>query len=379
MRILVNTISTKKHSGGAFQIANNYTIETLKHPEIDWIYVVSSDLDASLPNEIKKQSNYFVFPTQPDFFRSYYKVKKELKKLVKKTKPDVVYSITAPCYFSFEVPEVMRFTNPLVAHPNKYSWLVQPLGAKLRLLLYCWNQKRLIKNARYLITQTETTKQGILRITHLPENHVRVVNNVLPASFASQSNKHINNDSWREVACVGAPVPHKNFDIIPEVLRELKNNRINDVRFHITMPENHIIWIKIQKKLREYHLESLVINHGRLNQAELSDMYKHCQYCFLPTLLEVFSASTVEAMFYDLKIVATNFSFNKEVLKDSCLYYAPMNPIDAAKQFMRLFNDKELQESLSNNMRKQLKKYDNYEKHFNEILSFLIDVAEKKI
>lgn len=38
-----------------------------------------------------------------------------------------------------------------------------------------------MKKAHFFITQTETTKQGILRITGLPENHVCVVNNVLPS------------------------------------------------------------------------------------------------------------------------------------------------------------------------------------------------------
>ena len=70
MRILINTISTKKHAGGAYQIANNFVRKTLEHPEIEWIYVVSSDLDASLPDEMKGMENYHVFPTQPDYRRT---------------------------------------------------------------------------------------------------------------------------------------------------------------------------------------------------------------------------------------------------------------------------------------------------------------------
>lgn len=64
-------------------------------------------------------------------------------------------------------------------------------------------------------------------------------------------------------------------------------------------------------------------NYGRISQKELGAMYQRCQLCYLPTLLEVFSASTVEAMYFNLPIVATNFSFNTEVLADSSLYYEP--------------------------------------------------------
>lgn len=380
MRILVNTISTKKHSGGAYQIANNFVRKTLEHPEIEWIYVVSSDLDSVLPDEMKGRDNYHVYPTQPDYKSSYNRVKHELMDLESKDKPDVIYSITAPSYFTFETPEVMRFTNPLVAHPNKYSWRVQPLIARLRLLLYCWNQKRLIKKANYFITQTETTKKGILRITKLPDNHVCVVNNVLPAAFANQDRTHIDDGSpWIEIACVGAPVPHKNFDLLPSVIQELQKLGFDNVRFHTTIPENEPLWRTINEKLKKNGIEGNVKNHGRVTQQELAEMYRHCEFCYLPTLLEVFSASTVEAMFFDLKIVATDFSFNREVLGDACLYYEPMNAVDAAKQFARLFRDRELQSDFTERMKKQLSKYDNYDNHFNAILQFLFDVAENKI
>lgn len=380
MRILINTISTKKHSGGAYQIANNFVRKTLDHPEIEWIYVVSSDLDAVLPEEMKRKGNYHVFPTQPDYGGSYAQVKKELKELENLLRPNVIYSISAPSYFSFDTPEVMRFTNPLVAHPNKYSWRVQPLRARLRLMAYCWNQKRLIKKAKYFITQTETTKQGILKITHLPENHVCVVNNVLPAAFAKQDNTHIEDQSqWLEVACVGAPVPHKNFDLLPDVILELKKLGIENVRFHTTIPESESLWKVIKNRLEDNKINEHVMNHGRVTQQELAEMYRHCSFCYLPTLLEVFSASTVEAMFFDLKIVATDFEFNREVLGDSCLYYEPMNAADAARQFAKLIGDKELQVMFSEKMKKQLAKYDSYDRHFNAILDFLVAVVENKI
>lgn len=375
MRILVNTISTKKNAGGAFQIANNFVRKTLEHPDIDWIYVTSKDLDAILPDEMKGKGNYYVYPTQPDFKGSYKRVKHELRELERKVRPDVVYSITAPSYFSFEAVEVMRFTNPWVTHPNKYSWAVLSIGKRFKMWLYCLNQKRLIRNAHYFVTQTETTKQGLLRITGVPSENVAVVSNVLPAFFTHQDNSHINASEWCDFACVGAPVPHKNFDIIPDVLLELKKRGVEKVRFHTTIPEDDPMWRLIYSKLSVNHLEQNVVNYGRVSQAELAQMYRKCSYCFLPTLLEVFSASTIEAMFFGLKIVATDFPFNREVLGDSCLYYEPMNAADAAIKIMNLIDDKAMQDDLSMKMKSHLTLYDKYDKHFDLILGFLKKVA----
>ena len=104
-------------------------------------------------------------------------------------------------------------------------------------------------------------------------------------------------------------------------------------------------------------------------------MYRRCQLCFLPTLLEVFSASTVEAMYYGLPIVATDFDFNKEVLGDSSLYYEPKNAKDAAILFAKLISDECLQEECKKKMKKQLIKFNDYDAHFNAIKDYLVHIV----
>lgn len=377
MRILVNTVSNKKISGGAFQISQNFLLKTLEHRDVEWYYITSQDLDDVIGEQFNniRGKRYFSLPTQPDFKHTYAKVKKQIKLLEQQIKPDVVYSITAPSYFTFEATEVMRFTNPLVTHPNKYSKSTQTWIERIRTWLYCKNQVRLMKKAHFFITQTETTKQGILRITGLPENHVCVVNNVLPSVFKQMDNTPIVEDDFINIACVGNPVPHKNFDILPDVLIELKRLGIENVRFHTTIPFDHPLNNKLKKHLNELGMMKNWKNYGRISQKELGAMYQRCQLCYLPTLLEVFSASTVEAMYFNLPIVATNFSFNTEVLADSSLYYEPKNAKAAAQQLAKLIEDKALQEEMKEKMKIQLAKYGDYDKHFNAIKAFLLEVA----
>ena len=355
-------------------------LRSLEDSDIEWYYITSKDVDDAIGEKFAhlKGTKYFVFPTQPDFRGSYRRVKKELAELEVKINPDVVYSITAPSYFTFKTKEVMRFTNPWVTHPNKYSWSTYSFNSKIKQWLYCLNQRRLMRAAYAFITQTETTKKGIMRITGKSSEKVCVVSNVLPGVFKSMDNTPIVEDDYVNIACVGNPVPHKNFDILPDVLIELKNKGINNVRFHTTIPFNDPLNRKLEKKIVELGMMNNWKNHGRISQKELGVMYQHCQLCFLPTLLEVFSASTVEAMFFQLPIVATNFPFNTEVLADSCLYYEPKNAKEAAKQIATLISNNELQEKLKEKMQDQLVKYGNYDKHFNAIKEYLVEVANMK-
>lgn len=381
MKILINTISTKKHSGGAFQISQNFMLKSLEHSDVEWYHITSQDVDDAIGYKFAhlKGTHYFVFPTQPDLCGTYKQVKKQVAELEAKIQPDVVYSITAPSYFSFKTREVMRFTNPWVTHPNKYSWSTMSFLSKLKQWLYCLNQKRLMKAAYAFVTQTETTKKGIMRITGKPTEKVCVVNNVLPGVFKTMDNTPIVEDDWINVACVGAPVPHKNMDIIPDVIDELSKIGIKNVRFHTTIPVDNPMMAKVVDRCAELGYKDRLINHGRVSQKELGEMYRRCQFCFLPTLLEVFSASTVEAMYFNLPIIATDFPFNTEVLADACLYYEPKNAKDAANQLAKMIADKELQATMRERMARQLAIYGDYDAHFNAIKEYLVKVATKEI
>lgn len=381
MKVIINTISTKKHAGGAFQISQNFMLKSLEHPDVEWYHITSQDVDDAIGEKFEhlKGTHYFVFPTQPDFQGSYKQVKKQVAELEEKIQPDVVYSITAPSYFTFKTREVMRFTNPWVTHPNKYSWSTLSLKSKLHYYFYGLNQKRLMKAAYAFVTQTETTKKGIVRVTGKPVEKVKVVNNVLPGVFKTMDNTPVVEDDWINIACVGNPVPHKNFDIIPYVIDELAKIGLDHVRFHTTIPDNSPMYQLVVNKTEEMGYHNRVINHGRVTQRELAGMYQRCQFCFLPTLLEVFSASTLEAMYFNLPIVATDFPFNTEVLADACLYYEPKNAKDAAVKLAKMISDKDMQATMRERMKRQLAIYGDYDAHFNAIEEYLIQVAKKEI
>lgn len=382
MRIVVNTISTKKHSGGAYQIAYNFLMETLHHQgeELEWYYITSSDVDELVGKEFRalKGNRYFVFPTQPDFKGSYKSVKKDLKAWEDVYKPDVIYTISSPCYFTFRTPEILRFANAWVTNPNKEAWKSMPWKAWLRMKIYRLNQIRMLHKAEYIITQSETVGRGLRRITGLPEENISVVPNVLPKVFAAvQVSKNID-DRWIDINSAAAPVPHKNLNIIPKVLVVLKEEYgVENVRFHLTIPEGHEMLKSINNECAQYGISDRIINHGRCTQQQLIEVYNRCCMCFLPTLLETFSASSLEAMYFGQYIVATDYEFNREVIEDAGVYYKPTDAKDAAQKINAILSDKEMRLKMEERMKDRLSHYNDYDKHFNSILDFLVKVAVK--
>lgn len=245
--------------------------------------------------------------------------------------------------------------------------------------LHIWLLKKLVRRIPFIITQTEAVKQGLITdLGKKPEN-IRVINNVLPAVYTSLDNAPIKEQSsWVEIPAVGNG-EHKNLDIIPYVLKELEvSYGIRNYRFHITLPQSSSIFHVIEEKIKEFGVEDRIVNHGNLKQQDLAILYRRCRISFLPSVLEVFSASTIESMYFQLPTVATNLSFNTEVFADSCLYYTPKNFKEAAKQIIKAVTDEKVRRDLQSKMKKQLLKFSSFEKYFNDTVDFLVEVGSGK-
>ena len=381
MKILINVVNAR-NIGGGFQVVFNFILKTQVYtrPDVEWYYAVSERLDSFLNDTFRSnvaKGHYFVFPDQPDFKRTYWRVKRELRRLEEKINPDVIYSPLSPGYFFFKHKEVMRFANAWSTNATSYAWKTLPFKPKLRTMIYNIMQRALLRRAKYIITQTETVRGGLLRVTGLPENRVFVVPNVLPAVLQDIDPTPLEADvKWIDIAAVGGQMPHKNLEIIPEVLRVLKEKyQLTNVRFHTTLPADSGVWWRIENGLKESGLTENVVNHGNMRLVDLADLYRHCRFCFLPTVLETFSASTIEAMYFDLKTVASNLSFNTEVMQDACLYFEPMNAESAADKFVQIISDKALQDELSGKMKERLKNYTDFRKYYDNTVDFLIKVG----
>lgn len=382
MRYILNAIIAKKSGAGGFQISCNFARAALKDSRTDWHLVVSEDVGDFIRPEFEPtlfNERVHVFPTQPRR-HTYFSVRRELRILMDELKPNVVYSILAPSYFFFNCPEVMRccnawdlipFSHPVFKIVNHSLALRMKLKAQL--IIY------LMRRAKYFMTQTEEAKKGICRVTRTSENNVGVVPNVLNRMFSDAQRTPIEHESFN-IVLVGAPAPHKNIKILPEVARLLRYKyKCKDIRFVTTFDENIIHHIGLVDKFREYEIEDMWINVGRKSQKELIDIYRTADMGFFPSLLETFSATLLEYMCFGLPSVISDMTFNTEVMGDAALTYPPFNTEYAADQIFKIYNNKTLQENLRQKGFIQLQKFADFDKYYNDTLQFLTDVADKNI
>jgi len=109
-----------------------------------------------------------------------------------------------------------------------------------------------------------------------------------------------------------------------------------DFRFTLTLPED---WPQVQgilARARELGVEGYLNNLGKVAVTDTPDLYARSHLCFLPSLLEVFSAVYPECLCTGVPLVTTDMRFSRDICQDAAAYYRPGDARSAAGQIIEL-------------------------------------------
>lgn len=343
MKIIINTATINQ--GGAVQVALNLINYTINDPKHNYYYIIPKIIKSSGFLDLTNQ-DYIVVDKSPAKILNARSTKKKMKKFEARVRPDIIYSVGAPSYVFFKNLEVLRLTNPGIIGLNKIAWSTFSLFEKIKLIVRVKIQKRFIKKTHYIITQTEAAKKNINQNLKISKKNIVVIPNTYSSVFKpKRSNPKTNK---LNILCLSAPYPHKNLSIIPLVARELLLKGIINFIFFITIPahiDNKEVR-KLQHYIKKYNLEKNIVNLGKVNLEDCPDLYEMASIVFLPTLLEIFSATHIEAIAMNVPIVTTDMDFCHEVCKGGALYFRPKDYKHAASQIYRLYHNSKLRENL---------------------------------
>ncbi|MDX2281763.1 MAG: glycosyltransferase [Saprospiraceae bacterium] len=265
----------------------------------------------------------------------------------KQFNPDLVYSIGFPSYIFFKKPEVGRYTNPWEINREPLPWhTISGRKNKIRIKLGIWYRILWARRANYIETQTDAAKEGIATRVRFPKNRIKVIPNS-PNSLFIEAGQQLKESNFFEkkdsiVFCLSAGYRHKNLDIIPDVAQEIVKRIGNCPLFILTLPNDSIVWNIIKEKATDTGTLSYIQNIGPIKLKTCIEYYQKARIVFLPTLLEVFSATYVEAMAMKVPIVTTDLDFAHDNCKQAAVYFEKENPVDAADKILALMTDSSL-------------------------------------
>jgi glycosyltransferase involved in cell wall biosynthesis len=132
------------------------------------------------------------------------------------------------------------------------------------------------------------------------------------------------------IGYLGRNYPHKNLIILPEVLYILRNEFKLNVNFYVTLTESE--W-----ETCSLNFKKSINNVGSLSLPQCPSYFKELDGVILPSLLECFSATPLEALIMGKPIFLSDRQFNKDVIGDFGIYFDPLDVLDIANSINNYF------------------------------------------
>ena len=348
MKILVNLSNLKM--GGALQVAYSFLVEllSLKSNEHEFHVVLSKELENEFIDKeggVFSKFKVYKLQNQPAYAFKGKKARKELDNLENLIKPSCVFSVFGPTYWKPKTIHVAGFAAGWTINPDSIAFDVLSFKEKIKKKFQ--NKIKLkssVSETDLFIVETEVVRQRLNKYGKVSLGNIHVVGN----TYGNQYNQKIDIESFKlppksnenefRLVTISANYPHKNLKILCKLVDVLKNRKVN-VKFYVTLKENE--YNSLFKNYDDY-----IVNLGHVKVQDCPAVYKQCDALFLPTLLESFTASYVEAMIMELPILTSDIDFARNLCGEAALYFNPLDAKDIADKIELLISDKTIFENL---------------------------------
>ena len=355
MRVLINASNLKK--GGGVQVALSLIEEFYSFDSFSFHLVVSDsvfkqlNLDGSNPNFLI--SKYNLKPTVGKVFFGYDSF---LSKVEKEFKPDWVFTVFGPSYWIPKSKHLMGYAVPHYLYNDSPFYRIITFNEKISVFLLkvlCFIS--LTKSKNFYWVETEDVKIRLSKFLSINSSHIQVISNTCHSVFDKEIPFSIekfdvffNKVSCKKAITISSNYLHKNLNVINRIVPILKHKKI-DFTFFLTLPETDF---------NSYDFDNeYVENLGPVDISDCPYLYSKVDFLFLPTLLECFSASYVEAMKMKIPILTSNLSFARGVCGNAAEYFDPLDEEDIVKKIVFLINNESRVSQLISEGERKLKEF----------------------
>ncbi len=371
IRLLVNTSMLR--FGGAVQVALSFIHECRRHAEHEFHVVLGPGVAASL-NETDFPANFQFYHKSFGVvgLRTPRRVQREMAALEARIQPDCIVTTSGPSYWRSRAPHLMGFNLGLYIYPESPYLRDLPRVRKFRLSARRWLHCRYFRrDADAFIVQTNDVNRRVRDLFHTDQVHTVTNNHNAwysdPPTFGPRLPPR-GADTFR-LLTLSSYYPHKNLDLIPNVIEALPERISARVEFVLTLSEH-----EYKARIGAVLPDQIQLT-GPVSPPECPSLYAECDAMFLPTLSECFSASYPEAMKMRKPIITSDLGFARSICGDAALYFAPRDAASAAQQITRLVDDAALRHSLRERGAGRLAAFDTPAQRADKIL----EICEKLI
>lgn len=267
-----------------------------------------------------------------------------LTKRIDDLAPDVIFSMG-----NFSVPssrkQVVLFMWPYATYPegeiwDRMSWKdVQTRKAKIATF-----RKRL-KYADVVAPQTQTSAERLKRyypeIKELCVVPTAVALNQFKQPLSGERSAFDWSQPGKKLLCLTRYYPHKNLEILVQLARLIKFHEKPYSVITTIADEQHVGAAQLIEQIKQEEVQEVIHNIGPVPMDEVPALYEQTDGLLLPTLLESFSGTYVDAMFMKKPIFTSDRDFARDVCGEAAFYFDPLSAGQILEVIESGFNDRD--------------------------------------
>ena len=260
-----------------------------------------------------------------------------LDRVLKRYRIDIIFNM-GDLVVHTGVKQVYLFDWSYAIHPRGIVWKrMDRRDWFIRRVKLCLLRRRVHRPA-VTIAQTPVAKEALERLYGL--TNVKIVPNAVSLdNLDSDSGKRFALPSGKRLLYLTYYYPNKNLEVLLPVARRLRELG-RDYRIIITIaPSQHKKAERLLEEILIQDLGAIIVNVGPVEMAHVPSLYRSCDGLLMPTLLESFSGTYVEAMFHGIPIFTSDLDFAKGVCGDAACYFDPHDAHDIVSKLDTVFDD----------------------------------------
>jgi glycosyltransferase involved in cell wall biosynthesis len=224
-------------------------------------------------------------------------------------------------------PQVFLFDWPYAAFPESPALRLGSIRERLARWVKLSSLRTLLPFADLVIAQNAPLAQR-LRTIYRPRVVDVVPNAVSLENIDGGEVRDFGISGGFKLLCLSRYYSHKNIEIFLPVARRIRDAGL-DAKIITTLDRDENEGARcFLDAVDAEGLSAVIVNVGSVPMAQVPSLYKQTDALLLPTLLESFSGTYVEAMHHRRPILTSDLDFAKGVCGDSAFYFDPTD--DAA-------------------------------------------------
>ncbi|GAB3252257.1 hypothetical protein GCM10027347_11210 [Larkinella harenae] len=323
MKLLINAFNLA--SAGGLNVALNFlkNVQQLKR-ETDIVHVVVPKDCGYEVFEGKGLLLHFLPKLLNPWFTRPYMDNVWYPRLVSHVKPDIIFTMgNFPSSVACKQVVLLHLSH--LAYPHD-QLLWKKLGYEIlfKIKLRTWVFKRRIKHADVLLVQTNTMRTRMRQLyTQLPTVQLFPNAYTLLKSHSAYTLPARKQAGLIYLLCLSRYYLHKNLEILVDVAQIIKEKQLPYRIFLTIEPDQHPNAKRLLAQIARESLDDILISIGNVPADGIASVYQQVDGLIMPTLLESFSATYVDAMHFGVSIFTSRRDFAEEVCGESAHYFDP--------------------------------------------------------